>query len=393
MRSSALPIKKVLIYKADLLHLSETFIREQVLAYAQWTALLVGMRRVPGLPLEGLDIHLLGHGGEQSAIAAAYERVLKRFNLPHPHFVRQLQSAGAALAHIHFGTEAVEFWPIARRLGLPVIVTLHGYDITVHKEIWECGAAGASKARYPHRLIAMARSPHTYFIAVSKAIRQCAIDFGIPAERIFVHYIGIDCALFKPGGLPVAQRRRRILYVGRLVEKKGVGVLIEAYARVFDKVADAELVIVGDGPLRQQLEALACRLAVPAVFAGSMGSEAVKQQLDAARVFCLPSITAENGDAEGFGLVLLEAQACGVPVVTSARGGAHEGIIDGVTGLAFAEKDIAVLTQQLITLLTDDDCISRMSQAGPCFVAKNFDVRDCTRSLEGLYDDVVRAAA
>ncbi len=392
MRSRPAPTKKVLIYKADLLHFSETFIREQVLAYAQWTAMLVGMRRVPGLPLDGLDVHLLGRA-EESAMVAAYGRVLKRFNLPHPRFVRELQSEGAALAHIHFGTEAVEFWPIARRLHLPVIVTLHGYDITVHKETWERGAAGASKAHYPHRLIAMSKSPRTYFIAVSKAIRQCAIDFGIPAERICVQYIGIDRTLFKPGGLPIVQRRRRILYVGRLVEKKGVGVLIDAYARVCGRVPDAELVIVGDGPLRQQLEALARRLSVPVVFAGSMGREEVKQQLDAARVFCLPSITAENGDAEGFGLVLLEAQACGVPVVTSAQGGAHEGIIDGVTGLSFAEKDVGVLTQQLVTLLTDDDCIVRMSQAGPRFVADNFDVRDCTRSLERLYDDVVGMAA
>ena len=390
MQSSA-HAKKVLIYKADLLHLSETFIREQVISYQQWTALLVGMRRVEGLSLDGLDVRLLGDA--QGKFLQACERVRKRLNLPNPNSVRQLKHENAALVHIHFGTEAVEFWPIARRLDVPMIVTLHGYDITVHKESWERGDDGASKALYPRRLLEMSRAPRTYFVAVSSAIRQCAIDFGIPAERVRVQYIGIDLTLFKPGAVPITQRSRRILYVGRLVEKKGVSILIEAYARVFSKVADAELVIVGDGPLRQQLEALAIRLGVRVVFAGSMGREQVKQQLDAARVFCLPSVTAQNGDAEGFGLVLLEAQASGVPVVTSARGGAHEGIIEGETGLSFAEKDVAALTDHLAALLTDDPRITRMSQAGPGFVARNFDVRQCTRSLERLYDDVVHVAA
>ncbi|MEO8631570.1 MAG: glycosyltransferase, partial [Betaproteobacteria bacterium] len=179
-------------------------------------------------------------------------------------------------------------------------------------------------------------------------------------------------------------------FVGRLVEKKGCDVLIRAVHRLMPMVPDVEVVIVGDGPLRGELERLAAKLGVPANFAGSMTPDEVKQQLDCARVFCLPSIIAENGDAEGFGLVLLEAQACGVPVVTSAHAGASEGMVEGVTGLSFPEKDAATLAKQLIRLLTDDECIMRMSKAAPRFVAEHFDVRNCTRALEGLYDELVR---
>jgi glycosyltransferase involved in cell wall biosynthesis len=121
-----------------------------------------------------------------------------------------------------------------------------------------------------------------------------------------------------------------------------------------------------------------------------MERDEVKQQLDRARIFCLPSIVAQNGDAEGFGLVLLEAQACAVPVVTSAQGGASEGLIDGVTGFSFPERDVATLAKQLIRLLTDDQCIARMSEAAPRFVAEHFDLRNCTRELERLYDQLVR---
>jgi glycosyltransferase involved in cell wall biosynthesis len=106
-------------------------------------------------------------------------------------------------------------------------------------------------------------------------------------------------------------------------------------------------------------------------------------------VLCLPSITARNGDAEGFGLVLLEAQACGVPVVTSARGGATDGMINGVTGLAFDEGDVTALTGHLVKLLTDDTMAMAMSRAGPEFVAAKFDLRRCTADLEDLYDSMV----
>ena len=126
-----------------------------------------------------------------------------------------------------------------------------------------------------------------------------------------------------------------------MVEKKGANILIEAFARVRKQIENAELVMVGDGPLLAEFKQLAQQLRVPVTFTGTLSSDQVKQQIDEARVFCLPSVTATNGDAEGFGLVLLEAQACGVPVVTSARGGATEGIKDGVTGCAFPESAAA----------------------------------------------------
>jgi glycosyltransferase involved in cell wall biosynthesis len=81
-------------------------------------------------------------------------------------------------------------------------------------------------------------------------------------------------------------------------------------------------------------------------------------------VFCLPSVTASNGDAEGLPTVLLEAQACGVPVVTSALGG-KEGVVDGVTGFIFPEKDVKALADRLGDLLGNDDLAARMSAAEP----------------------------
>jgi glycosyltransferase involved in cell wall biosynthesis len=123
-------------------------------------------------------------------------------------------------------------------------------------------------------------------------------------------------------------------------------------------------------------------------FLGAFSREQAQALLAEARVFCLPSVTAESGDAEGLGLVILEAQASGVPVVTSARGGATEGIRDGETGYAFAERDVATLAERLTQLLTDDAVLTRFSAAGPGFVAERHDLHRRTAELETIYDRI-----
>jgi glycosyltransferase involved in cell wall biosynthesis len=174
------------------------------------------------------------------------------------------------------------------------------------------------------------------------------------------------------------------LFVGRLVEKKGCRYLIEAMSAVQKEVPDVRLIVVGDGPLRQSLEQLAQRIGVNADFRGVQSSAYVKQELDAARVFCLPSVTAESGDAEGFGLVLLEAQACGVPVITSARGGATEGLQEGQTGFAFAEGDVDKLSNLLNNAIHGS--FGFVSERVRQFVTTRFDIKRTTKGLEMAYD-------
>ena len=86
---------------------------------------------------------------------------------------------------------------------------------------------------------------------------------------------------------------------------------------------------------------------------------------------------------------MLEAQACGLPVVTSARGGRDEGIADGVTGFSFDEGNVDVLTTHILRLLQDDHLLQKMSEAGPRFIAENFRLSECTAKLEAHYDQQV----
>lgn len=377
---------KVLVYRSDLLPYSETFIKDQVMSYRRWQPILVGMRQVDGLSLQNLDVRVLCQTNN-TLWQRAKHRLQRELAMPLPGVAERLRQESPSLVHVHFGTDAVDFWPTGACLDVPMVVTLHGYDINIHREHWEKGWGFWRK--YPRLLIKMARHPRVHFVAVSNAIKRRAVEFGLPEKSISVCNIGVDINRFSSPLQPVDQRSRKILFVGRLVEKKGCHILLEAFAQVRRKLPDVELVVVGDGPLREALIEQAAELNVPVIFSGSLPISQVKQHMDQARVLCMPSITAENGDAEGLGTVLLEAQASGLPVITSAHGGAQEGIVQGETGFAFDERNISALRECLVKLLTDDALVRAMSIAGQRFVREKFDLHKCTEKLEALYDSLI----
>jgi glycosyltransferase involved in cell wall biosynthesis len=380
-------MRKLLILKSELLPYSETFIKEQALACSRWHPTLVGRRRVSGLNLDELDVRLL-RLGLPANLENVFWHACCELDVAVPGVRRKLEREKASLLHAHFGNEAVIFWPVVRRLGLPLVVTLHGSDINIRRD-WREKHGGRASRKYPRRLIDVSRSPRVSFVAVSEAVRQRAILFGLPEDRIKVLYIGVDIGKFSADGPPITERPRRILCTGRMVEKKGGRYLLEAFARVRARIPDAELVMIGAGPLSAELKLLAETLKVPVEFTGSLPASEVKRHLDGARVFCLPSLTAGDGDAEGFGIVLLEAQASGVPVVTSAMGGATEGVLHGETGFAFAEKDIDAMAEYLCRILMDDELARSMSVAARRFVAEKFNLKRCTSALEDHYDALV----
>ena len=372
-------MNRVAVFQSSLLAPSETFIRDQVGALRTWEPVLVGLWETkPGLATPGIRREVLATHWR----SAAWRFLLAR---PIPALVRLLRQLHVSLVHAHFGPDAVRAWPSVRAAGLPLLVTLHGYDIATRREWWEQGHAGWAMRLYPRRLLRMARHPRVRFIAVSQAIRQRAIDYGIPADKISVAHIGVDTGRFTPAGPPLEQRRRRILFVGRMVEKKAPLLMIRAFAGVLRALPDAELAMVGGGPLLEEARKLARELQVPVEFLGAGSSDDVLAELRKARVLCLPSVTARNGDAEGLPIVLLEAQACGVPVVTSAHDGTTEGLVDGQTGYGFREGDLQDMVAKLCRVLEATGAAGAMSAAAARFAASSFDLGACSRQLELLY--------
>lgn len=374
-------MKKVLIFRYKLLPYSETFIKTQAEALNGWEYMYLGSRSANELPLDSSKVILIPK--------IINNKFLKKYlgfihQFIYNQFIKSLKRMRFDLLHAHFGTDAVSVAHIADSLNIPMLVTLHGVDITVRKEVWASGTMGKKHKNYPEMLLALANKKDVYFIAVSEAIKQNAIEFGIPPHKVTVSYIGINMDKFTPKGHGLLSKS--VLFIGRMVEKKGAAILIKAFAEVIKKVPDAKLVMIGDGEELASNMQLASSLSLPIEFVGVKTTDEVVSFLNNSRVLCLPSITAKNGDAEGLPIVILEAQACGVPVVSSARGGATEGIVHGRTGFAFPEKDEEKLCNFLIQLLQDDALVEFMSVNALQHARQKFDISECTRMLEDTYD-------
>ncbi|GBQ28088.1 glycosyltransferase [Gluconacetobacter azotocaptans] len=372
------------IYRTEILPLSETFVRDQSLALQRWKPVMIGERLVDRLPLDGLAARTR-YSGPATLPQRARSLLARTLDMAPPGLTRIARHVRPSLIHAHFGFDGVEAWHLARSLSVPLLVTLHGADITTHMDWFAAGRSGRRWKGYPRRLERLASRPEVSFVAVSDHIRDAAIAVGLPADRVHIRHIGINPGRFTPQDPSPGRRPPVILFLGRLVEKKGCRFLIEAFSRIGRTLPAAQLIVAGDGPERPALEAQAGTMG-NVVFTGAVSRDRVQALMGQARVFCLPSITATSGDAEGLPLVLLEAQASGVPVVTSARGGVTEGIVDGQTGYAFAEGDVDALADRLLAVLTDDALADRLGAAGSGFVRQQHDIRHCTDALEDLYD-------
>jgi glycosyltransferase involved in cell wall biosynthesis len=201
--------------------------------------------------------------------------------------------------------------------------------------------------------------------------------------------VGID--FFKPD--QQVPREPVVLFVGTLHEGKGCEYAIRAMAKVQSQVADVELVILGDGPLRPSLERLAREKLCRYKFVGTQPPEVVRSWMNRAKVFVAPSVTADTGWTEAFGIVFAEAQAMRLPVVSFASGGIPEAVKHGETGLLAEERDWEGLASNIQILLQNDAMWGRMARAGRERVCRFFNLDRQTRLLEEIYREVLNNQA
>jgi glycosyltransferase involved in cell wall biosynthesis len=265
-----------------------------------------------------------------------------------------------------------------------LVVTLHGYDVTRFDALAQNTLGDKLYVKRRQQLWAGA----SLFICVSKFIEQRALEAGFPGDKLLVHYIGVDTDYFAAplGG----SREPVVLFVGRLVEKKGCSHLIQAMAEVQKHLPAAKLVVIGDGPDRADLERGVSRLNINCTFWGSQPLAVIRSWLWKAQLFCVPSLTARNGDSEGLGMVFAEAQAAGVPVVSFEHGGIPEVVRNGETGFLVKEGDSRALAFQIQELLEDRQKCQEASAKGIEWVRTRFDLRSQTKQLEDIYQDVLR---
>jgi colanic acid/amylovoran biosynthesis glycosyltransferase len=176
-----------------------------------------------------------------------------------------------------------------------------------------------------------------------------------------------------------------------LVEKKGVEYTLFALSRLLEEHKKIKYLIAGDGPLRDQLEKLSIELnlAEYVEFMGAVNDEEVKTLLQEAHVFVLPSITAQDGEQEGTPTVLVEAQACGLPVISTFHSGIPEMIVDGSSGFLVPEKNIDALAEKIEYFIDHPEAMLEMGSYGRKLVDDNFNVRKLNQKLVDIYSQLV----
>jgi colanic acid/amylovoran biosynthesis glycosyltransferase len=363
-------MRKVLVFKETLLQPSETFILAQMRALTNHVPILAGLERAhPSLPLEQEPLLLSDRG---RSISDARAKLYRRSGIA-PFFHHKAKRLLPQLVHAHFASGGRTALPLARVLGVPLVVTLHGSDVTV-------------RGRQPDLYKRLGKDA-SLFICVSEFIRNRALEAGFPSHKLIIHYIGIDRELFSPSAPPGTSQG--VLFVGRLVEKKGCEYLVRAMQLVQRAHPQCELTVIGDGPQRLSLETLARDLSIRCQFRGTQPAEVIREALVKARIFCVPSLTASNGDSEGLGMVFAEAQAMGVPVVSTMHGGIPEVVVHGLTGLLTPERDFQAIADALCVLLVDDDLWQQFHHAASKHIEQRFDLKAQTALLEEIYTETI----
>jgi glycosyltransferase involved in cell wall biosynthesis len=247
------------------------------------------------------------------------------------------------------------FMPLYTRLPVLAVVP-HLFGTTVYRETNPLFAT--------YVLVWEAFIPLVYracrFVAISPSTRDDLARRGLRAERIEVVRCGLDHRLYRRLAGAAREARPTLVHFGRVRKYKGVDVVLRAFALVRRALPDARLVVIGDGPELPRLKALARRLdlAASVEFAGRMGGEAMVERINRCHVFLNAS------PKEGWGLTVVEANACGVPVVGSDRPGLRDSIQDGVTGFLAPYGDADAFARRAVELFRDRALWERMSAAG-----------------------------
>jgi len=278
----------------------------------------------------------------------------------------------ADIIHAHFAAWPAEIaMALSRMTQIPFIFTAHAYDIFTSPDIERLQSLSQSASR----IITVTEFNKNYILEV---IGDAYTD------KIEIIRCGIDTEKFFP------EKRESsdivtILTAGRLIEKKGISVAIEAFSRLSGSHRP-ELRIIGNGPMKEELqrqvEELNLRNKIKLL--GEQPQSVVVNEMKRADIFLLPCVTAENGDMEGLPVVLLEAQAMGLPVVSSTHTGIPEGVIDGTTGFLVPEKDISAIAEKLKILIDKPSLRLEMGRRGRKHIEERFNAKNEIEKVEKL---------
>jgi colanic acid/amylovoran biosynthesis glycosyltransferase len=284
-------------------------------------------------------------------------------------YAKYLRRERISVVLAEYGPVAVELSQGCVRANVPLVVHFHGYDAFKHEVLDAYAEAYRSIFRRGWPVV-----------AVSESMRQQLMWLGAAEDQIYLNPYGVDLEVFKPGtttpGVVVA--------VGRFIDKKAPELTVLAFSKVLKRVPAAQLVMVGDGPLRPAVERLisALRVADSVRLMGASAHDQVADLMRRAAVFVQHSVIAPSGDREGTPVAVLEAGAAAVPVVATRHEGIADAVIDGETGLLVEEGDVDGMAEAIAELLLEPERAQSLGLAARRRVEETYSME---ASIEGLW--------
>jgi colanic acid/amylovoran biosynthesis glycosyltransferase len=259
-----------------------------------------------------------------------------------------------------YGLTGCEVLPICKKLRLPLIIHFHGFDASVKSVLDEYKDRYRSMFEYA-----------SYIIVVSRPMANALIALGAPENKLVYNPCGPNNSFLE---VSPDYSEKAFISVGRFVDKKAPYFSLLAFSKVLPKHPNAILYMAGDGPLLNTCMNLAKYLQIESnvKFLGVITPEQYREELSSVLAFVQHSITAENGDTEGNPVGIMEAQAAGVPVISTLHAGIPEVVIHGESGWLVEEGDVEGMAQSMLSLLSDSLLAEKFGKRGREIILEKF---------------------
>ncbi len=262
---------------------------------------------------------------------------------------------------------------------VPLVCTSHGGDLY------------ALRGRFFRWLKRIVINKSSALTVVSRAMRDIVVDMGTASEKVHVISMGVDLKLLFTPDPAVERSDHGLLFVGRLVEVKGLRILFEALPKILMSFPKTRLTVAGSGPLEAELQEIAKELNISnhIDMLGMVPQAQLPELYRRAAVAVFPFIVTKRGVQEGFGLVQVEAMGCGCPVISGDLPSVHDIMIHGETGLLVPPGNAELLAQAIIFLLSNPEHRRTLAENGRASVLEQFDWEVIAGKYGAVYGEVI----
>lgn len=316
---------------------------------------------------------------EYPLLKRAANRLWLKLTGEYPFYGEILRGEGACLIHAHFGYQGCRCLRARRQSGLPMLTTFYGADATqfARLEYWR---------RFYQRLFAAGEA----FLVEGNALARCLEEAGCPPAKIRLHHLGVDLRR-----IPFRERgpaeRVRFLICAPFREKKGIPDALKALGMAWRRRPfDFEVVLIGEGPEKPKILAAIGEAGLEGrvLLRGALPYSQVLEELGRCHLLLQASRRAADGDTEGGApVILLDAQAAGLPVVATCHADIPEYVRDGESGLLASEGDVGGLAECILQLVEAPERWEAMGRAGRKHVEEHYNAATQAARLEEIYDE------